>query len=183
MHYNVLILMVLMLSNAVQAAPFGSNEDISYANSLWKALERANFVGPDAIRTVPYEGQAPHGKILETLESSVTVHNNQAGPNGDTGVVIIKRNFGGEDVSKENVANHTDQYLKAVTVMFKRKGYDPENRDWFWVKFKPNGELHVNPKNMKLAGRIAKGMDQGCIACHKAAQGGDYVFNHDRYKE
>lgn len=183
MRYYLLWLAALLLSGAAQAAPFGDKEDISYANSLWKALERTHLVGSDAIQTVPYAGQPPHGKILETLESTVTVHNNQAGPNGDTGVVIIKRNYAGEDASKESVANHPQQYLKAVTVMFKRQGYDPDAQDWFWVKFKPNGELHVNPKNMKLAGRVAKGMDQGCIACHKGAQGGDYVFNHDRYKE
>jgi len=35
---------------------------------------------------------------------------------------------------------------------------------------------------MKLAGRVAKGAPTGCIACHKAAPGGDYIFNHDRYK-
>ena len=45
----------------------------------------------------------------------------------------------------------------------------------------PEGSLDQNPKGIPLAGRVAKGMDQGCIACHKAAPGGDYVFNHDRY--
>ncbi len=65
----------------------------------------------------------------------------------------------------------------AVTVMFKREaGYDPENKDWFWVKYKPDGTLHINPKGMALAGRVAKGMDQGCIACHKAVAAKDYIF-------
>ncbi len=64
--------------------------------------------------------------------------------------------------------------------MYKRKGYDADNQDWFWAKFKPDGSLHTNPKGVKLAGRIAKGMEMGCIACHSAAPGGDMVFNHDR---
>ncbi len=182
MRHFIIAFSTLVLSLAVQAAPFGGNDDVSYATSLWNALERSKLVGADAIQTVPYAGQAPHGSVLQTLESTITVHNNQAGPHGDTGIVIVKRNFGGENVTKETVANNPDQDLMAITVMFKRNGYDADTQDWFWAKFKPNGMLHVNPKNMKLAGRVAKGMDKGCIACHKAAQGGDYVFNHDRYK-
>jgi len=182
MRHSILTLIALVLSTYLQAAPFGEASDIAYAKSLWGALDKAKLVGDNAIQTVPYTGQPPHGMVLETLESTVTVHSNQAGPQGDTGIAIVKRNYGGDGVSKESVSNSPGHFLKAVTVMFRRKGYDPDNQDWFWVKFKPNGELHVNPKNMKLAGRVAKGKRQGCIACHTAAQGGDYVFNHDRYK-
>lgn len=182
MRYYLIFTLALTLSATTQAAPFGGPEDQAYAKSLWNALERAHLVGSDAIQTVPYDGQPPHGKVLETLDSTVIVHDKQAGPNGDAGIVIVKRNYGGEGVRKEAVANHPADYLKAITVMFKRKGYDQDNQDWFWVKFKSNGELHVNPKNMKLAGRVAKGMNMGCIACHQGAQGGDYVFKHDRFK-
>jgi hypothetical protein len=63
------------------------------------------------------------------------------------------------------VANHPNQYLGAITVMYQRKeGYDPENNNWFWAKYKPDGSLDKNPKGMALAGRVAKGMPQGCIA-------------------
>lgn len=65
--------------------------------------------------------------------------------------------------------------------MYRVKGYDPENKNWFWAKFKPDGTLHTNPKKMKLAGKVAKGMNKGCIACHRSAPGGDYVFNSDRF--
>lgn len=182
MRHYLVIALTLVFAVTAQAAPFGDADDQSYAKSLWNALKRANLAGTDAIQTVPYQGQPPHGTILETLESTVTVHNRQAGPNGDTGVVIVKRNYGGDGVSKEAVSNDPARYLKAVTVMFKREGYDPDSKDWFWAKFKPNGELHVNPMNIKLAGRVAKGMNKGCISCHQGAQGGDYVFNHDRIK-
>ena len=68
--------------------------------------------------------------------------------------------------------------------MFRReKGYDADNKDWFWAKYKPDGSLDTNPKGMQLAGRVAKGAAQGCIACHKAAPGGDLVFNNDRYAD
>lgn len=76
----------------------------------------------------------------------------------------------------ETVANDPEKYLKAVTVMLKRPGYDAETKDWFWVKYKADGSIDTNPKGMKLAGKVAKGKPKGCIACHTAAPGGDMVF-------
>ncbi|MFK8033377.1 MAG: hypothetical protein AB8B94_04455 [Hyphomicrobiales bacterium] len=45
--------------------------------------------------------------------------------------------------------------------MFKREdGYDAENKNWFWVKYFPDASLDKNPKEMELAGRIAKGNEE-----------------------
>lgn len=156
------------------AAPFGGQQDVTYAASLWAALAEAKLAGPGAVESTPYTGQHPHGAILQNIESTLTVGR-------ETGAVIVKRNYGGEGVSKEAVASNPNAYLKAVTVMFKRAGYDPDNRDWFWAKYKPDGSLDTNPKGMALAGRVAKvDPPAGCIGCHKAAPGGDYVFTHNR---
>ena len=156
--------------------PFGDKASVSYSKALWSAMKKARLVGADSIRTRPYEGTEPHGAVLETLDSTLKVK-------GHRGVVIIKKNFGPAGISVEEVSNNPAKHIKAITVMFKReKGYDPENKNWFWVKYKPNGSLHVNPKKMKLAGRVAKGMDKGCIACHKGADGDDMVFNTNRIK-
>ncbi len=170
----VLLLSPVLASPTLWAAPFGEKDDIAYSKKLWQALDSANLVGRDAIMSTPYTGQHPHGAILDTLDAKVTVQ-------GKSNVVIIKRNYGGPEVSKAKVANNPAKYLKAVTVMYKRDGFDPEDKDWFWVKYKPNGDLHTNSKGMKLAGKVAKGKPKGCIACHTAAPGGDMVFNHDRY--
>jgi hypothetical protein len=155
------------------AAPFGGEDDTAYADQLWRALVRANLAGGNSLMSTPYTGSHPHGAILDTIDGKLAVQ-------GQTDVVIVKRNYGGEGVSKQNVANNPSAYLKAITVMYKRAGYDADNQDWFWAKFKPDGSLHTNPKGMKLAGRIAKGMPKGCIACHTLAPGGDMVFNTDR---
>ncbi|MCW9035305.1 MAG: cytochrome P460 family protein [Alphaproteobacteria bacterium] len=168
----------LSLSFSVQAAdmpmPFGGKDSTKYASDLWMVMEKSSLVGPNAIMSTPYEGQEPHGAFLDTIDTKVTV-------NGHSGFLIIKRNYGGEGVSKEDVAEKPNKFLGAVTVMFKReKGYDTENKDWFYVKYDPKGGIMKNPKGAALAGRVAKGMDQGCIACHMAAPGGDYVFNFDR---
>ncbi len=164
----------MVISGAVFAAPFGEEADVNYSKKLWTALNSAGLVGDHAIMSTPYTGTHPHGAILDALDAKATV-------DGEEGIVIIKRNYGGEGVSKQAVADNPAMYLKAVTVMYKRKGYDPDNHDWFWVKYKPDGSLHLNPKGMQLAGMIAKGANAGCIACHTAAPGDDMVYNHDRY--
>ncbi len=168
----------LMLSGfgaAAQQPPFGNDEDVSYSKALWSALTEANLVGENRTMSAPYTGQHPHGAFLDTLDSKVSVE-------GTTGPVLIKRNYAGEGVSKQAVWNDPDKYLQSVTVMFQREGYDPDNNDWFWVKYQPDGSLENNPKGVPLAGKVAKGMDQGCIACHTAAPGGDMVYGHDRYQ-
>ena len=162
-------------SSKAMGPPFGGADDVAYAESLWGSLRDRHLVGEGAIISTPYTGTHPHGAILDTVDARTRV-------GSDEGPVIIKRNYGGKDVSKANVANNPGKYLKAVTVMFKRAGYDPEDKDWFWVKYGPDGSVLKNPKGMLLAGKVAKGMSVGCISCHKAAPGGDMVFNHDRYK-
>ncbi len=153
-----------------QMAPFGGEEDAAYAAALWSALEMGKMVGKDAINTFPYEGAEPHGAMLETFYTTATV-------NGYTGEVIVKRNYGPKDVEVEAVQMDRDKHLGAVTVMFKREaGYDADNKDWFWVKYLPDGSLDKNPKGMLLAGKVAKGADKGCIACHTGAPGENMVF-------
>ncbi|BAN69043.1 cytochrome P460 family protein [endosymbiont of unidentified scaly snail isolate Monju] len=161
-------------SSQASGAPFGTVEDLHYAQVLWQHLRQRRLVGENAIHGTPYTGTHPHGAILDTLGVVIRVGH-------DTGPVIVKRNYGGKGVSKATVANTPERYLKAVTVMFKRPGYDPANRDWFWVKYAPDGSVLKNPKGMALAGRVAKGSAKGCIACHRTAPGSDLVFNHDRY--
>ena len=156
------------------AAPFGGEDDASYAKELWSALEWSKMVGKGRVVSTPYVGAHPHGAILDTIDGKITVL-------GTTGPVIVKNNYGGPGVSKKSVADNPAKFLKAVTVMFKRRGYDTDNADWFWVKYTPDGALMKNPKGMKLAGRVAKGAPKGCIACHKAAPGGDMVYNHDKF--
>lgn len=172
---GALVILSITSVNGVQGAdkPFGGEEDIAYSEQLWSALEDAKLVGPEAKPDEPYIGIEPHGAVLETLEEELKV--------GDhTGAVWVKRNYGPKGVSIEAVTENRDKHLKSVTVMYKREaGYDPDNQNWFWVKYTPDGALEKNPKGMSLAGRVAKGADEGCIACHSKAAGGDYLFRND----
>lgn len=161
-------------SGTANAAPFGNDEDKAFAATLWKALKSNRLVGAHSFRTRPYEGTAPHGAILEAIDGSIKV-------DGRYGQAIVKKNFGGKGIDIDAVANDPAKHIKAVTVMFKReKGYNPEENDWFWAKYTPLGKLMTNPKKMSLAGRVGKGSDKGCIACHANADGNDLVYNNDR---
>ncbi len=146
--------------------PFGNPEDIAYAKKLWPKLHEAGY---DRVHGHLYVGGPPHGKVREVTKGVVDGH-----------LVIVKTNYRGKDVTVEKVKADPQKYLKAVTVMVKRPGYDPEDKDWFWIKYAPDGSVMSNPKGMKLAGRVAKGKPVGCISCHQSASGNDFVFSHNR---
>jgi len=147
--------------------PFGGPEDVAFAESLWESLGMFQLVGPNAVNVWPFEGSHPHGAIQQVTDSRITVE-------GRAGRVIVKRNHGGDGASVASVYENPQENLEAVTVMFKREaGYDPENLDWFWVKYTASGAIDTNPQGAMLAGRIGKGGSGGCIACHTARGGAD----------
>ncbi|MCT7376156.1 cytochrome P460 family protein [Chelativorans salis] len=160
----------LVATAVSQDQPFGNEEDTAYSQTLWERLNEENLAGDNAVNTVPYEGTDPHGVILETLYRDIDVE-------GHTGLVVVKRNYGPEGVTVEDVQGDRGEHMDSITVMFKREqGYDPENQDWFWAKYLADGSLDQNPQGMSLAGRVGKGADQGCIPCHAQAAEGDYLY-------
>lgn len=58
-------------------------------------------------------------------------------------------------------------------------GYDPETENWFYVKYSPEGKVISNPKGKNLAGLVGRGGTKGCMPCHGAAGGDDYLFMND----
>ncbi|MFV2031351.1 MAG: cytochrome P460 family protein [Gammaproteobacteria bacterium] len=163
---------LLLAIGTVNAAPFGGDADVKYAQGLWTSMINSSYVGDGAIMSSPYTGQHPHGAILDALEGPINI-------DGKLLKLFIKRNYGGPGVSRSAVANNPAKYLQSITVMLKRPGYDPENQDWFWVKYKPDGSLDTNPAGVKLAGKVAKGKPKGCIACHALAPGRDMLYTRN----
>ena len=160
------------LAQGAGAQEFGTEADTAYADLLWQVMEASKLVGDNSIMATPYEGGPPHGVMLETFYTKATV-------DGHTGDLIVKRNYGPEGVSRRTrfwpIRPVT---LGAVTVMFRREdGYDADNQDWFWVKYLPDGTLDKTPNGASMAGRVAKGGETGCIACHSGVE--DYVFTSD----
>lgn len=171
----VLTALTLTQTNLVQAkqeAPFGTKKDVEYSKVLWQAMVKARLAGPNAEEGELYNARAPHGAVVELLTRTITV-------NGHSGKVWVKPNYGGKDITKSKVAKNRAEYIKSVTVMFKREnGYDSATKDWFWGKYTPDGGPDKNKAGMPLVGRVAKGMKVGCIACHARAGGGDYLFKN-----
>jgi hypothetical protein len=158
--------------------PMGSTSDVSYAKKLWQVMVNTRLVGPDAKPLKPFFGGAkPHGIILEIVSQQLRVE-------AHTGFIVVKKNYDGEGVTEASVANNRAKYLSSITIMYQREvGYDLDNQNWFWVKYKPDGSLFTaNFKDMPvgMAGRILKGetreQNGGCIYCHSSAGGSDYIF-------
>lgn len=166
---SLLLLPLLSLSVYAQTMNFGTAADENFGSELWDELIDQKLVGPGSIMSRPYEGTDPHGTQLVSLESEISV-------NGQVGEVIVKRNYGGPGVSMAAVSDNPDDYLMAITVMFKRDGFDAEHNDWFWAKYLPDGSYDKAPNGLSLVGKTA-----GCIACHGAAPGGDMVYLNDRH--
>jgi hypothetical protein len=159
-------------SSIAQDAPFGGPDDLAYAKTLWLNLKSNKLAGDGAMHSSFYEGTEPHGFVLEVFDTETKINNH-------TGRLVLKRNYGPAGVDLIEVSNDPDKYLASITVMFRREaGYDEDNQNWFWAKYLPDGSLDKNPKGMQLAGRVAKGADAGCIACHSGVD--DYLFFTDR---
>jgi hypothetical protein len=96
------------------------------------------------------EGKAPHGAFIRTF-----VNDKGLTPGTDGyayGSLIVKQNF------------TPDTTLAKLTVMYKVKGYDPENGDWFYAVYGPDGTLEK------------EGKIRSCIQCHNLRDEDDYIF-------
>ena len=158
------------LATGVAAQQFGNPEDRDYAGELWDVMVERDLAGDGAIQSFPYPGTDPHGMMLETFYTEATI-------GGHTGALVVKRNYGPQGVTGDEVLSDRGEHLSTVTVMFRREpGYDPETKNWFYAKYLPDGTLDQNPQGTALAGLVGKDAEAGCIACHQGAGGGDYLF-------
>ncbi len=158
--------------------PVGTEADIAFADSLWQVLVQERITGDRMQPANPFLGAAkPHGWILELVYRPIKV-------NGHQGFVVVKRNYDQEGLTVEQVIRDRARHLSSFTVMFQREaGYDADNQNWFWAKYRPNGALFakkIKGVATKVAGRFLKGKqpegNAGCIYCHASAGGGDYIF-------
>ena len=98
-------------------------------------------------------GQAPHGPLHKvfvnpTLFEALPIESRTA-PHG---TLIVKENYS------------TDEELNAITVMAKVKQFAPDDGNWFWANYAPDGTVRVS------------GQVSGCIECHSGMKSNDYVI-------
>lgn len=99
------------------------------------------------------EGRAPHAPLHKVFVNSQAL--SSVGAPLNYGAIEVKENYG------------MDLELKAITVMYKVKGYNPKDGDWFWVKYSAGGAT------------LKSGKLQGCIGCHVTRATNDYVLVHE----
>jgi len=150
--------------------------DNTFEGRFWRYLTnspfRYNEWAPFAGRLdSTYKGQSPHGAYVKVIANKMARQNPHKLPYGS---ILIKENYAADSKT-----------LLAITVMYRTQGangqpWDPENRDWYYVKYTPTGQVAFSPPEMgskRLAGRV-----QSCIDCHSGAGAKDFVFLNDDLK-
>lgn len=146
---------------------YGGKSDVELAVRLWQQLKKKNLVGKERINVHAFKGKRPHGAIQQVYASNVVV-------NGRRGRVIVKANHRTKNVLVNDVYDDQNKYLNDYTVMFANTpGYDPENKNWFWVIYQPDGKIRKNGEGVPIAGRVGKGESFGCVGCHRMVGGED----------
>jgi len=105
----------------------------------------------------------PHGEFMKVFANKQAVGNPLNLPYNS---IIVAENY--ED-DKET--------LRSITVMYRNRGFNPDRNDWYWIMYKPNGDIafRVFDRHRRhVAGRVGY-----CMSCHQKAEGSDYVFTND----
>lgn len=103
-----------------------------------------------------YSGGEPHGMLLTTYVNDVALDALENGAASmPSGAIIVKENF------------MPDSVLAAVTVMYKTDSFNPEHRNWWFLK--RNADETVD----------AAGRGAGCENCHGQRADNDYILTSD----
>jgi hypothetical protein len=125
--------------------------------AVWDFLKKADYakkwkMWPDS--KPMHKGVDPHGALLNVYVND-TALKGIAAKKGKLPVdsLIVIDNF------------KADKKLDAIGVMYKVKGYNPGDGDWFWAQYSPDGKV------------IEEGKIDECIRCHAAQKTNDYVYS------
>ena len=147
---------------AQQNAPVQQPFEVKFWNYL-KSAQYKNWAPSPGTDGTASDGESPHGAKLKMYLNRVAVSNPKELPHGS---IIVKENYGPDAKT-----------LMAITAMYRSKGFDQKNYDWYWVKFMPDGTVARTPTNM--GSMPIKGKFKSCIECHGGADGGDFSFLND----
>ncbi len=103
------------------------------------------------------DGKSPHGPKHYVYVNEAALKFNRI-PLNDNSIIV-----------KENLSENEE--LLALTIMKKKKGYNPAAGDWFWAKVSPDGK----PEKI--------GKPKECIDCHKVKEDNDFIMVHELPKE
>ena len=112
-----------------------------------------------AVERGPTPAKNPHGAYMKLFVNEialVSAQQNEVGSMPD-GAILVMENY---DKDK--------QTFLSVTAMHKVKGFAPEQGDWYWASYGPDGKV-------KEEGKV-----QSCIDCHRARKDTDWRYAGSR---
>jgi hypothetical protein len=146
------VLIVFAISGASVSAEMPGPDPVALWNYITVESPYQNWsFWPDHQGMQP--GRAPHGPFHKVFVNDLALNSPKAPV--QHGSIEVKENY-----SKAGE-------LAAITVMYKISGYNPNDGDWFWVKYSPDGKADV-------AGKI-----EGCIGCHGTRASNDFILVHE----
>ena len=154
---TAIAVLVVMLGFALTApALAGGGLPGADAGAVW------NYIS----KTSPYKnwGSWPDYQGLRRARSPHGPYNKVYVNNAGLSSKKAPANYGAMEVK---VAQTKDGQVKDITVQYKVKGYNPGAGDWFWAKYSPQGKVAA-------AGKVG-----GCIRCHRAMAGNDFIMVHN----
>jgi cytochrome P460 len=152
------------LSSPARQRPRTAEE---FQRELWQYIARGNA----SYRTWAawpneegfQEGEPPHGAFVKTYANSIAAKDATTLPYGS---ILVNEDY-----------DQDQKILKSVSVMYSVNGTDPKNRDWYWLKYLPNGM--VARSSADQGGKPLAGKVKSCIDCHRKAGGNDLVYSND----
>ncbi|MBI3863076.1 MAG: cytochrome P460 family protein [Planctomycetia bacterium] len=142
-----------------------------FYQSFWKHLNKqenpykkwGSLPGRKDIRA----GTTPHGEFLRIYANKIAIDDPKGLPYGS---ILVTENYGADQ-----------ETLKDITVMYRSKGAAPQQGDWYWLKYQPDGTIARTPE--KEGKKAIAGKVTSCIECHSKAGGKDLVYSNDPEKE
>ncbi len=115
-----------------------------------------------AVERGPVPAKNPHGGYMKLFVNEIALkaaQRSEAGPMPEGATLVM------EDYARDR------ESLLAITVMHKVSGFAPEQGDWFWASYSPDGKV-------KEAGKA-----QSCIDCHRSKKFNDWIFAGSRGRQ
>ena len=138
-----------------------SDEDAQIAAEIWNDIQgfEDNWTEPDLWQGIQPSIDGTHGAYVQIWADAAALEAINNGTEVPDGGTIVKCGFENESGSPVGESGH------ALTAMRKIDGYDPDNQNWFWVRFDgQTGEVD------RFAGAVPM-----CSGCHAADPNGDYI--------
>jgi hypothetical protein len=115
-----------------------------------------------AVERGPVPAKNPHGAYMKLFVNKIAIDSAQQNQTGSmpNGAILVMENYGRDK-----------QTLLSISAMYKVTGFAPEQGDWFWASYGPDGKA------------IEGGRLQSCIDCHRARRHTDWRYAGSRGRQ